>query len=85
METYVGPMVLRPDGQVERKETAPAEVKAAPGFGDETQPLHAGRVKRSLAGARACSTPLLPGRVILRFTWGPKGVWDDLSRKRAMQ
>jgi len=51
--------LLTPDRKILRRpagnETAPAEAEAAkdvaPGA-DKTQPLHAGRVKRSRAGAR---------------------------------
>ena len=50
IEQYVGPMVLKPDGEVERKETAATEAVAEPELGDKRRPLHAGRVKRSIAG-----------------------------------
>ena len=53
VETYVGPMVLKPDGGIERKEAAPAEAEALPDrspTGPETEPPHAGRMKRSIAG-----------------------------------
>ena len=53
VETYVGPMVLKPDGEIERKEAAPAEAEALPDrspTGPETEPPHAGRMKRSIAG-----------------------------------
>ena len=54
VEQFVGPMVLKPDGGIERKETTAAEAGAAPAHlptGDEKQPLHARRVTRSIAGA----------------------------------
>ena len=51
VERYVGPMVLKPDGDVVRKETAPVETEAETALSDKTEPLHAGRVKRSIAGA----------------------------------
>ena len=44
IEQYVGPMVLRPDGRIERKDVeTPAET--------QTAPAEAGAVKRSIAGA----------------------------------
>jgi len=43
IEQYVGPMVLRPDGEIERKDAeTPAET--------QTAPAEAGAVKRSIAG-----------------------------------
>jgi len=68
VEQYVGPMVLRPDGDVQRKETAPAEAGAETALADKTEPLHAGRVKRSLAGARY--VPLHAIRGAFWKTWG---------------
>ena len=53
VETDVGPMVLKADGEIERKETAPVEAEAVLGRSPaeyEAEPPHAGRVKRSIAG-----------------------------------
>lgn len=47
-------MVLKADGEIERKETAAVEAEAALErslAGYEAEPPHAGRVKRSIAGA----------------------------------
>ena len=61
IETYVGPMVLKTDGEIERKESAP---------GSEAD------VKRSLAGARQAITPRPDEGLVLAFTWGPEGMVD---------
>ncbi len=46
IEQYVGPMVLRPDGRIERKDVeTPAET--------QTAPAEAGAVKRSIAGTHS--------------------------------
>ena len=50
IEQYVGPMVLKPNGDIERRETAATEAVAETELGDKRRPLHAGRVKRSIAG-----------------------------------
>ena len=45
LERYVGPMVLKPNGEIGRKEPSPpAET--------QTAPAEAGAVRRSIAGAR---------------------------------
>ena len=51
-ETYVGLMVLKPDREIVRKQDA-GEAGGLPEplpTGPEKEPLHAGRVKRSIAG-----------------------------------
>ena len=71
VETYVGPMVLKPDGNIQRKETPPAEAEAVRDrspTGQETEPLHAGRVKRLIAGAR--SLPFHAMRDAFWERWG---------------
>ena len=63
IEQYVGPMVLKPIGEIERKGTTLAVAGAAlehPPTGDEKEPLHAGRVKQSIAGARSLPLHIRP-------------------------
>ncbi|MEW6252872.1 MAG: hypothetical protein AB1716_19720, partial [Planctomycetota bacterium] len=76
IEQYVGPMVLKPSGDIARKDTAPAEAEA---------------VKRSIAGARHSVRPrhrkhrvtseeaaaASGGRLIFPFRWDTHGITDE--------
>ncbi len=48
VETYVGPMVLKPDGEIVRRQDAGGLEAMA--IGPEVEPPHTGRVQRLLAG-----------------------------------
>jgi len=61
IEQYVGPMVLKPSGNIARKHTAPAEAEA---------------VKRSIAGGRLAIAPRPARPLVLAFTFGPDGILD---------
>lgn len=54
VETYVAPMVLKPDGEIARKQAAPAGAEVCLEHlptRAEKEPPHAGSVKRSIAVA----------------------------------
>ncbi len=84
LERYVGPMVLKPSGDIGRKEPPPpAET--------QTAPAEAGAVKRSIAGARHAVRPhrrkhggfpaenaaASGGRLIFPFRWDTHGITDE--------